>query len=287
MATQEPSSSFVFRPRSLARKLYHNTLHLPVPTKALILLLIVVLGSVLCAVDLSPDTHFADPKNPINVYLVKLCWGWTLLVVAPITFFSSVLYSGLQRKTILQHLGRLAVSHAIWMTVTSLIVLLDSSVGVCAVDDITDRSVCIKNGHVWTGFDISGHVFLLTYCIYVITEESANIKLEVWYEYPNTIAQENHVTDKLTEREKNGLPMLHKMASWIVEPLEFLSLALVLVWTVMIAATSLYFHSFVEKVLGFACGYVAWYLTYKCLYGKHPYVPCRPDEGLLHPNRHT
>ena len=172
------------------------------------------------------------------------------------------------------------------MTVTSLIVLLDSIVGICAVDDITDRSVCIKSGHVWTGFDISGHVFLLSYCIYVITEESANIKLEVWYEYTNTIAQENHVMNKLPERVKTGLPLLHKIASWLIEPLELLSLALVLVWTVMIAATSLYFHSFVEKVLGFACGYIAWYLTYKCLYGKYPYVPCRPDEGLLHPQRH-
>ena len=62
--------------------------------------------------------------------------------------------------------------------------------------------------------------------------------------------------DKNPERVKTGLPLLHKIASWIIEPLELLSLALVLVWTVMSAATSLYFHSFVEKVLGFACGYI-------------------------------
>lgn len=283
--TPTPDQTFTIRPRSLVRRVLHKTLHLSVPSKSLILLTVVVLGSLLCAADLIPKTELANPKNPVNTYLVKLCWGWTLLLVVPASFFPSVLYSGLQRRVIIQHLCRLLVSHVVWMVVTSLIVLLDSGVGTCSAEEVTDRTVCIRSGHIWTGFDISGHVFLLTYCIFVMTEESSNIKLEVWYEYLNVLALENHVVDKLTARAKRILPLMHGVASWIIEPLELLMLALLLVWTSMIVVTSVYFHTFLEKCLGFACAYVAWRLTYKCLYGKGSYLPCQPREGVLHPLR--
>ena len=284
-AHNRSTADFVFRPRSLARRCLHYTLHLPVETKALILLVIVLLGSVIHALDLSPYTNFADRNNPVNIYLVKYSWGWTLLVIAPATFFPAVLYSGLCWRTILRHLSRLVVSHLIWLSVTSLIVLLDSQVGTCEDDEIIDRSACIRKGHLWLGFDISGHIFLLTYCIYVITEECANIKLEVWYEYESVLEQEKHVVDKLSPKAVETLTTMHKMTSWLIEPLELLCLTLILIWVAMVVSTSLYFHTFVEKVLGYVCAWLSWYLTYRWLYGKSKYLPCLPSEGYLNPQR--
>ena len=280
-----PTTNYVLRPRSLSRKLLHYSLHLPTLTKALILLAIVLVGSTIYALDLSPESAFSDRHNPVNVYLVKYSWGWTLLIITPAAILSSSLYNGLNITNIFRHLSRLVVSHVIWFSVTSLIVLLDSSVGSCAVNEVTGRHECLKKGHLWLGFDISGHVFLLTYCIYVISEECANIKLEIWYEFPEFLSHENAVTNKLSQNTKDTLLLIHQISSWIIEPLELLCLALVLVWAVMVVSTSLYFHTFAEKVLGYLCALLSWHCTYNWLYGRSKYLPCRPDDGYLHPLR--
>ena len=277
----------IVQPKSLMRKIMHNTLHLSVLNKALLILIILLVGSTLCAYNLSPDSPFSDRHNPLNLYLVKLSWGWTLFCLTPIVMVTSFLYSGLDWRVVVQHFARLGVAHFIWFTVTSLFVAIDSYTGVCTgKEDILERSVCMKKGHYWDGFDISGHVFLLTYCVYVITEECANIKLEVWDEYEGALHFENRVVDKLTDRAKQVLPQMHRLTSYFVDKMELLALTEVLMWTVMVIATSLYFHSFAEKILGYAIGLLSWYLTYRLLYGRASYLPCKPEEGLLHPLRH-
>jgi len=120
----------------------------------------------------------------------------------------------------------------------------------------------------------------------VLTEECANIQLEVWYEYNSGLLIEHQVTSKLSARKQNLLLQLHYVASWVVGPLELLAMSQVLLWTFMTASTAFYFHSFIEKFLGFTIGFFTWYLTYRCLYGRWSYVPCRPDEGLLNPLKH-
>ena len=284
MDSNDTASSPVLRPKSVMRKLVYNILHLPVPIKAPLLLLIVVLGSVLCAVDWSPESTFANRKHPLNVYLVKFSWGWTLLAVLPTVVFTSFLYSGLQLKTVLRHFGRVLIAHMIWSSVTSFFVFLDSLVGTCAIEEISKRSVCIKEGHLWTGFDISGHIFLLTYCIYVLTEEASNIQLEVWYEYNSTLGFESRAVDKLSKETKKKLHRLHRIAGVFVDYLELFAMAEVVIWTFMVMITSLYFHSILEKLLGFVFGYFAWYITYEWLFCvDSEYLPCKPSEGVFHP----
>ena len=276
----------IVQPKTFVRKIVHGTLHAPILNKALLLFAIVLLGSSLCAYELSPDSPLSDRHNPLNIYLVKLSWGWTLICIVPTILITSFLYSGLNFRVILRHFGRLGVAHLIWMCITSLFVLIDSYTGVCSNEGILKRSECIKQGHRWIGFDISGHIFLLTYCIYIITEECANIKLEVWGEYDGALQFQNRVVDKLTDNAKQTLPQVHRLSSYFIDKLEILALAEVLLWTVMVMATSLYFHSFAEKILGYLFGVVLWYMTYRVLYGGSAYVPCTPDEGMLHPLRH-
>ena len=275
------------RPKSLMRKIVHNTLHSPVLNKAILLLIIVVLGSTLCTFELSPETPFSDSRNPMNVYLVKLSWGWTLICIFPTILITSFLYTGFNFRVVLRHFTRLGIAHLIWLSVTTLFVVIDSYTGICIEnEDILERSACIKRGLYWSGFDISGHIFLLTYCIYVITEECANIKLEIWDEYNGTLHFENRVVDKLTDRMKEILPQVHRLTSYFIDKLEILALTEILMWMVMVIATSLYFHSFAEKILGYVFGLLAWYLTYGLLYGRSAYLPCKPEEGVLHPLRH-
>ena len=277
----------IIQPRSPMRKLVHNTLHLSVLNKAPLVLAILLVGSALCAFELSPETPLSDKHNPINVYLVKFCWGWTLVCIVPIVMVTSFLYSGFDIRVVLRHFGRLGVAHLIWMSITTLFVAIDGYTGVCTDDEaVLERYECIRRGHYWSGFDISGHVFLLTYCIYVITEESANIKLEVWDEYGGALHFENRVVDKLNDNTKQLLPRVHRLISYFIDKLELLAMTEVLLWMVMVTTTSLYFHSFPEKLLGYLFGLLAWYVTYGLVYGRWRYVPCKPEEGILHPLRH-
>ena len=271
------------RGESLTTKLLRYSLHLPVQLKALLLFSLVLCGSVLHAAELSPDSLFSDKNNPFNQYLVKLSWAWTLVCLLPIVLFSSFLYSALQWREIVGHFARIGTAHVIWFTVTSVFVGLDDAVGTCSHDEVSDRIACLKQGHMWSGFNISGHIFLLTYCVYLLTEECANIKIEVWAEYNNTLTYEHRILNKLGEKKKRVLPVLYQTASRFVESLELLATAEMGVWIVMVITTSLYFHTFSEKFLGFAFGYAAWYLTYRVLYGRSKFAPSRPDEGVLHP----
>jgi len=285
MAAYLPKAPVV-KHRSWVRRVICNVLHHSVPNKARVLFAVVLLGSLFCAIEMNPESHFSDKMNPLNLYMVKFSWGWTMLCILPAVLFSSFLYSGFQWDMIVKHFGRVVVAHVIWMTVTTLFVVLDSATGVCTSEGISERLVCLRGGHRWVGFDISGHIFLLTYCIYVLTEECANIQLEVWYEYNSGLLIEHQVTSKLSARKQNLLLQLHYVASWVVGPLELLAMSQVLLWTFMTASTAFYFHSFIEKFLGFTIGFFTWYLTYRCLYGRWSYVPCRPDEGLLNPLKH-
>ncbi len=208
------------------------------------------------------------------------------MCLVPTVMFSSFLYTGMSWNMVLKHFARIGVSHTIWLTLTTSFVLLDEAIGTCSGDDASGRSECLRNGHLWEGFDISGHIFLLTYCILVLTEETAGIRWEVWSLYEDMWMQEHQVVNKMSDERKEQLLILHRLSTWPVSLLELLATAQVILWTVMLTTTSLFFHSVFEKLLGFVLGCLAWYLTYGWLYGR-PYTPCKPSEGHLHPGRLT
>ena len=286
MATVAAARFPVRKTQSPLQKVVHCILHLPVTSvfKAPLLFVVVIIGSTLDALDVIPETPFSDVRNPVNQYFVKFSWAWALLILLPTVLITSILYTAaMDWKMVARHMGRLAVSHAIWYFVTSFFVAVDSAIGTCADETTTERYTCLKSGHRWYGFDISGHVFLLTYCVCVLTEECAGIAAEVWSHY-TVLLQEPKVVNKLPEEDLEQLRRWHKKAEWLVKVLELLATVEVVLMAVMMCATALYFHTFVEKLLGYAFGLTSWYLTYRWLYGK-PYCPARPEEGILNPLR--
>ncbi len=278
-------ASPVLRPRSWSRKCIHFFLHSSALIKAQVTGIMVLLGSILMLLELVPETPFSDKYNPINQYLVKFSWFWTLMWLLVVMTTTSALYSGLVLSVCIRHLGRVVTSHFIWFSVTSLIEMLDNSVGECTSENILSQKACTKEGHHWSGFDISGHIFLLTYCVLVITEEAVNIKLELWREFEGTLSLEHRVVSK-NPRLKPWLSYLYSLLGPFIEPLELCGLALILVWMFMILATSLYFHTFMEKVLGYLVAMSAWYVTYKVLYGRAKWLPCSITFGALNPLKH-
>ncbi len=249
--------------RSTYRRAINRLLHAPVPIKAQLLFSFLVVGSVIQALELLPETVFSNKNNPVNQYLVKLSWMWTLTFLIPTVLITAVDSSSIWEAAV-GHFGRIFVGHNVWFGVTSLIDLLDNTLGECSEGTISSAKSCIRGGHEWSGFDISGHVFLLSYCIFVITEEAASLRPEVWREVGATGCQ-------------TWLSSVNRgVSNFIAGGLEMYALVLVLIWTVMIVATSLYFHTFLEKLLGCVVAVAIWKLTYGYIYGKSDYLPCQP-----------
>lgn len=278
-------TSASLRPPAPRRTFRHLILHTPVPIKVPILLAIVVLGSACQAYGVvPPETIFSRRGNPVNKYLVKLSWLWTLMFLIPAVSISSVLYSGLlSYRGVLRHMGRVVVGHVTWYCTTWLIHRVDNGLGACSVGDIKTAKSCVTSGHEWIGFDISGHTFMLSYCVFLITEESFNISKVVWGRYEDALSREQRVLEKRGDLER-WLRKLYHASGYLVEGLQWYALALVLIWTFMLLTTALYYHTFLEKLIGSLIAVGAWYISYRTLYGKATYLPCRPDDGILHPN---
>lgn len=275
------------RPPIPARKFINLVLHTSVPIKAQVLFAVVVLGSCLQASGVVPDTVFSDKYNPINKYLVKFSWFWTAMWMFTTISITSALYSAFVVRDVLKHLGRIAVGHVVWYTVTAVIEALDNRVGECSMEGVFTAKACVRGGYEWAGFDISGHIFLLSYCIFVITEEASNIRMEVWQQYESALENKQKELSKRGKEFEAWLASVHRTATCFVEALRLFALILLLIWSGMSLSTSLYFHSFAEKLLGLLISVVVWYVTYRLLYGRSPYLPSRPEDGVLHPARHT
>ena len=267
---------------SLTRKILHHSVHIPVSKKAPAMLLLVSVLSLIAWLGHSPSIpYLSEKQNVVNSLLVKWSWAWSLLCLVPSVMLTACLYSGLKWRAVLCHLSRLLVAHCIWFFTTRAFVLLKLVVGVCSDGSSKGYEDCVRENASWNGFDISGHVFLLTYCVYVLTEEVSGLRWEVLGEFEDCLQQEYRAMDKLA-KARELLPHIHRHFSPFAQGLELFAATLMTLWVAMAITTSLYFHTVLEKVLGGVWGWVAWKATYGWLYGK-AYSPDRPDQGFLNP----
>lgn len=131
-----------------------------------------MMGSVLCDAGFPlPKGYFSDKENLFNQYFVKVGWGWTFMLTSAYIYLTSSVYCAGDRQRVFGHLLRMLVATAIWFTCTNLFVYVESKTGVCSAAKVTSRTSCLRKGHQWIGFDISGHTFLLIFCNLLISEE--------------------------------------------------------------------------------------------------------------------
>ncbi|XP_054912816.1 acyl-coenzyme A diphosphatase FITM2 [Poeciliopsis prolifica] len=211
----------------------------------LLFLFISFLGSILKELDLVPQSYFSSSKNFVNLYFVKVSWGWTLLLLSPFLLFSS--FANQSRSALLKRLLALAVATAVWYVCTGTFLYIEDVTGSCfesktasIANTFTSKAACRRAGFHWQGHDISGHSFILSYSSLLIMEE----------------------TSIMTVLKTGGL---HRTL------LNLLYVALNLIvatWVWMFACTSVYFHSPQDKLLGTACGLLGWFLTYRYWYQK-------------------
>ncbi|KAI9017289.1 inositol phospholipid synthesis and fat-storage-inducing TM-domain-containing protein [Gaertneriomyces semiglobifer] len=225
----------------------------------------IIIGSIINEID-PPLTVFANKRNPINAYFAKKGWAWTgttLLLYMPLATYLAAL-SAVPLSTnappirintaqaVRNSLLRLLSATLYWMFMTQWFVghsvfdrILLSS-GSCTLESILHPKDCLTGGGIWTGFDISGHCFLLVHMSLILYEELR--------------------TQRFIQREPSPTSSSPLPAAPLFRVLEsLLSMTIVfllILWWVMLLATSVYFHSWQEKFSGLAVGAFYWILVY-------------------------
>ncbi|XP_029911979.1 acyl-coenzyme A diphosphatase FITM2 [Myripristis murdjan] len=225
----------------------------------LLFLVISVAGSVLKQLDVVPQTYFSSSKNVLNVYFVKLSWGWTLLLLTPFLLLSNSSFSR-SVSFLCRRLLSLLVATAVWYVCTETFLYIEDVTGTCVDRDAleavseqyTSKASCRRAGFDWHGFDISGHSFILAYSALFIMEETAPMAF-------------------LQTASLSTLPRI--VLSWLYVALN----VIVIIWIWMFACTSVYFHDLFDKLLGTLCGLLGWYLTYRVWY-LNPLSPGLPPQ---------
>lgn len=240
-------------------------------------------GSVLCDIGFPiPRSYFSNKDNALNQYFVKLGWGWTLLVTSAYIYLSSSVYCAGNRRRIVYHMMRMLVATAIWFFCTNFFVYVESTTGVCTAGKIVSRTVCIKKGHQWVGFDISGHVFILMFCNLLMSEEGRS--LQNWERIGDIVRNEQFDDDSpikdLSDQQKLSLASNYSKYTPYIRLLFIAITALAVLWDVMLVATVLYFHNMVQKVAGGIFAVVAWFFVYKAWYPSG-IPPPSPGVGLV------
>lgn len=230
-----------------------------------------------------PKTYFARSDNVLNVYFVKLGWAWTLAVSVPFVVLTSrVLCCGNTERLVKQHLLRIAVATAFWFVWTKSFNLIESAYGRCNVRSLESKSACLKAGHFWNGFDISGHAFILIYSSLVLIEEARPI---VGWEYIkeclrneeyNRTTKDTSTTNPLRNLSGDEFQTVKTAYEKYTPYIRLLFIAMTvlhILWDVMLLCTMLYYHKMVEKVLSGIFAIITWFITYRAWYPANSVLP--------------
>ncbi|KAI8922981.1 inositol phospholipid synthesis and fat-storage-inducing TM-domain-containing protein [Entophlyctis helioformis] len=255
----------------------------------------VLLGTLAQAAALVPPSVFADKANPLNVVFAKFAWGWTSALLVPFMLLSASTSTSTSATSSLsaatssagprpshhspRSLAIAALPFARWAAATLYWLLLTQwafgnplldriflSTGDCRLaasgSAVAARSIrdCKRQGGRLTGFDVSGHCFLLIHATLIIVEELRPF----FASYAASLHSPSHPHHSHSPHQQSHLqpapPGVKRTATLAI--LAALLSALALLWYTMLLATSLYFHSLPEKLSGTAIAIAYWAAVY-------------------------
>ena len=238
-----------------------------------------------------PRTYFARSDNLFNVYFVKLGWFWTLLLSSPFMFMTSyTLCCGNAQRFLKHHFPRIVIATFFWFTWTKTFNFIENAYGRCNARHYDSKSSCLKAGHFWNGFDISGHVFILIYSSLVMIEEARPIvgweyiKEHIRNEEHNRATGEISGTNPLKYLKDNEIKVLKQLYTKYTPAIRtiFIGLSVLqLLWDVMLVCTMLYYHKMIEKMLSGIFAILTWYFSYRVWYQSSTFLPDAAGQGLF------
>ncbi|TDG52699.1 hypothetical protein AWZ03_000932 [Drosophila navojoa] len=242
-----------------------------------------------------PKTYFARSDNLFNLYFVKVGWGWTLLFAVPFAVLSAyTITCGDMKRMLRHHFPRIVIATFFWFFWTKLFNIVETSYGRCTTKGFQSKSSCLKAGHLWQGFDISGHAFILIHSSLVLIEEARPIiKWETIKEHLRNELHNRSVSEKsssnplrnLNDDQIRSLQFLYTRLTPIIRTLFIGMAGLQLLWDIMLVGTMLYYHRMIEKVISGIIAILTWYFTYRFWYPTNGLLPEAPGNGLFYYQR--
>lgn len=251
--------------------------------KAILYLGILFLVSSMADISPFPKTYFARSDNALNVIFVKMGWAWTLAPTIPYLLLTTrVLCCRNTERMLKHHFLRLIIATAFWFVWTKSFNLIESAYGRCNVRSFDTKSSCLKGGHFWNGFDISGHAFILIYSSLVLIEEARSINY--WESISVHLRNEEHdratgessstnPLRNLSETELQQVKSDYTKYTPIINLLFLAMTALVLLWDLMLFSTIMYYHKMIEKIISAMVAVVTWFFTYRIWYAAPVVLP--------------
>lgn len=259
----------------------------------ILLVLVVLVGSAIRALSLIPANVVPDSRNVWNQVFNKWAWLWTLIVTTPNCILECFIRSSRRIQYLLLSIIRVYVlGTATWSFWTNFIMPKVQYATSEFTTNTTDGQPEAIDG---TGFDISGHAFLLLLSFLIIQEEVAVLVLRHFYRVkhgfpflelnrqPIEAPSQGNQSDASTAT-RNGIDLAEdeQQTSTIMSSGYFnLSYVILytlviifagfiqLLWVVMVFQTSIFFHTFLETISGSLIAFTMWFIIYKCL---HPLV---------------
>lgn len=238
-----------------------------------------------------PKTYFARSDNLFNVYFVKMGWAWTLSLCLPFLLMTSrVICAGDTNRLLAHHIPRVLIATGFWFIWTKSFNFIENMYGRCNMRGFETKPTCLKAGHFWNGFDISGHVFILIYSSLVLIEEARpivgweHIKEHLRNEEHNRISHEKSTTNplrNLSDHEFNLVKQLYEQYTPYIRMLFIGISVLQLLWDVMLVCTMLYYHRMIEKVLSGIFAILTWFFTYRAWFPHNSTLPHSAGRGIF------
>lgn len=248
--------------------------------------------SIICDFAPVPKSYMSRSDNIFNQYFVKMAWGWNLLFLIPFSLMTSYVYCcGNRDKIFRNHFPRIIIATGVWYFWTSAFNVIEAMFGKCNARAFTSKELCLKNGYMWTGLDISGHSFILIYGSLVLIEECRSIIN--WESIKNFVRNEDHYRSSkdtsnninplknLSDDELSCLKESYEKFTPYIRALFVAMTFLQLLWDVMLVCTMLYYHIMIEKFIGGVIGILSWFVTYRVWYRMPDIPPALPGEGAF------
>ncbi|XP_056649068.1 acyl-coenzyme A diphosphatase FITM2 [Diorhabda sublineata] len=248
--------------------------------------------SLIADVLMIPKTYLSRSDNVLNKVFVKFAWGWNLTLIVPFIILTSVTYCcGNKQKILKNHMPRILIATFFWWFWTSLFNFVEASLGRCANKDFDSKILCLREGHVWNGFDLSGHSFILIYgSLFLIEETRCIVNWDAIKDYIRLEEYQRQTRDSngkpnplrnLTDSELKEVKTNYEKFTPYIRLLFVLVAVIQILWDVMLISTMLYYHIMIEKFLGGAFAILTWFFTYRVWYTKQSLLPRLPGDGTF------
>ena len=239
----------------------------------------IIFGPFLKDVRLIPDTSLSLRIHTMNTYISQLGWSWSIFLLTPFVYLTSLIYARGHYGLIIRHLLRLLVASVIWYIIKSIFIRFETLTGTCKPSDTRGvmRQACRSAArYPWQ----EGHTFLYLYALLVINEE---VKLydECWKKVED--ASKLHPT-----RAESSLTINQNRIKMFSKPIGmfyFALAALTVLWEFMLLSTALHFYNVLHKLLAATLAVFFWLITYRVWFRMNhgsTLAPCSPGEGFIH-----